>query len=662
MITNEALNAKKLPFLEIIIAQQLVLLPLYFFIPFWITLLNLCSAGLILWSNAKTRFVLPRWAKVVITVIAIAGIFFVFRKISGKDAGTSLIAAMYGLKILETNKKRDAILILNLGFFILVGGFLFAQSPIMAVYQFVPILAILYALSRLNQIGGDKEKSFRNLLKSLTATLIIALPIMVMMFIFFPRLSGPLWRMPGATSAVSGVGDSMSPGDVSNLQLFDKIAFRARFESNSPKPSNLYWRVIVLDEFDGLTWTRGGASPINSQQSAENLDDKIDYTISMEPSRQNFLVTLDRAISSPKRTMLLEDRVVYSRYRVLDRTRYSMSSIPSLSLNQDGLSQFERARFTKIPKDGNLRSKNWAIQKRSEVESDFEYLQSILQHINQESFYYTLQPPILSQDIIDSFWLDYQRGFCEHYAAALVYLSRAAGIPARVVIGYQGGEKNPLSDYWIVRYANAHAWTEVWMEGQGWVRVDPTAAIAPHRIESSLLSEYSQREGIFDSFDAVDLGELSVFKQMEYWIDEMNNSWNEWIIDFNSERQRQLFTSFGFGGISNQQMIVIMFTGAFLFMGIFSFKHFHRQKQQDELATAYEKLEKYILKRFLNREEQNLGPLALRQRITALQLDDEESVKALIDEYIKVRYRRTSNTRSEEKMLASKIRRFLRFS
>ena len=253
VISKAQLQSRPLPVIPIIIAQQSALFPLYFFIPLWIVMLNLIAAGLVILSVKSKSFVIARWLKLVITAAAIVGILVFFRKFAGRDAGVALISAMYGLKILETKKIRDANLLLSLGFFMLVAGFLFTQKPWIAFYQFIPIIAILNALVAMQSVGKGKtvKRSLGDVVRNLSRYLLLALPIMIVLFLFFPRLGGPIWRMPGASTAASGVSDSMSPGDVSNLQLFDKVAFRAIFSGQTPNERELYWRMITLDEYDG---------------------------------------------------------------------------------------------------------------------------------------------------------------------------------------------------------------------------------------------------------------------------------------------------------------------------------------------------------------------------------------------------------------------------
>ncbi|TQV82953.1 transglutaminaseTgpA domain-containing protein [Aliikangiella coralliicola] len=640
-ISKRQLQTRELPIIPIVIAQQCVLLPLYFFIPLWIVALNLFAAGLVVWSMKNKSFEVDRWLKLVITAAAIVGILVVFRKFSGRDAGVALISAMYGLKILETKKLRDANLLLSLGFFMLVAGFLFTQKPWIALYQFIPIIAILNALVSMQSIGRGKvvKRSLGQVIRSLSQYLLLALPIMIVLFLFFPRLGGPIWRMPGASTAASGVSDSMTPGDVSSLQLFDKVAFRAKFNGSAPNEKDLYWRMLTLGEYDGITWTRAGTTPYKLPESELTGKELIDYSITLEATRLNYLVTLDRPIKAPQRSTLLKDFTTYTPFRIMDRTRYQVTSAPTLPIETQ-LSDTQRSFYTNIPQDGNLKTKNWAQEQRQKYQSDAEFIHSVLVQINQQEYFYTLQPPIMREDVVDSFWFDYQRGFCEHYAGALVFIARAAGIPARVVIGYQGGEKNPLSDYWIVRYANAHAWTEIWYEDLGWVRIDPTAAIASHRVEQDLLTDYRQRESLFDNFDIVDLEDLGLFKQFEYWMDQVNNNWNDWILDYNSQRQRQLFSNWGFSKITNEQLIAFMLIIVSLFLGFISFRWLHQKDRKDQVARAYEKFQSKLAKEGLVNVDSTTGPMQLINQLkeleySALVRSPHKSVRSKYEQHIK---------------------------
>jgi protein-glutamine gamma-glutamyltransferase len=661
VISLHTLSSRALPLNQIVLAQQCVLLPVYFFIPLWIVILNVAVSLLVVLKGKKNKNIVKKWMKLSITFIAIAGVLISFQKISGKEAGVALISVMYGLKILETKSTRDANVLLSLGFFILVAGFLFTQKPWVAFYQAVPILAILNALVAMHSLQPEKNGMLisKNVIKKLSVYLLFALPIMIVFFIFFPRLSGPIWRMPGSSSGTTGISDSMTPGDISLLNQSEEIAFRAKFEGDEPDPSQLYWRVLVLDEYDGVSWTRQGAMPIvdpkeSLPQTLARLQ-KFNYSITLEPTKQNFLVTLDRPIKTPVHGKLLQDFVTYSRYRVLDRMRYNMESAPKLEIALD-LPLNKRIEYSQLTSSGNPKSKKWAVKQRQTYNTDWEFIYAILGKINKQEYFYTLNPPIMDQDMVDSFWFDHQRGFCEHYAGALVFLARAANIPARVVVGYQGGEKNPLSNYWIVRNSNAHAWTEIWIESKGWVRVDPTSAIAQHRIELDLVSDYRSRNTLFDDFNFVELDDIGLFKQFEYWTDQFNNRWNDWILDYDDQSQKDLFKNLGWSGFSKQQMIISMIILVILFVLLTSLKWFHQKNRQKPITMAYLDFLKQLERKKIIPFNSTLGPNDLKKHLAQLGVVRYQHLIILLDEYILLQYREDSPTDSKVKLLVREFK------
>jgi len=709
-IPESQLTERQINLLPILIAQQLVLFPLYFFNPVWITLLNIAIGGYIYLSEVKRpnsgrkKFQMPVWLKVGITLVAAAGVLTTFHKLSGRDAGVALIATMYGLKMLEVKSRRDVYVIMLLGFFILLAGFLFDQSPWIALYQFVPIAAILNALMTTHSLQSSRglfSQSLGFTFKRLLKYLLLAIPLMIVLFVFFPRLSGPIWKMPGGSSASSGISDTMSPGEISSLQLFDKVAFRVKFEGEEPNGNQLYWRTLVLDNFDGLTWSRDSKfgrliranlskgklrSVIPGSQSKDSSErddliktEQFKYEISLEKTQLQWLTLLDRPSKIPPSSAIYDDYSVQVGHRLVDRIRYHGQSEPSRQLDLQ-LSARSRKHHTAIPSNGNERSIAWARERRQLYADDTSFVRSILSRINRQEYFYTLSPPIMLEDTIDSFWFDEQRGFCEHYAAALVFISRAAGIPARVIVGYQGAEKNPLSDYWIVRYANAHAWTEIWLQGQGWVRVDPTAAIASHRIEEQLQLDYSQRSSLFEDFgfDAVDLHDLGWMKQFQYWLDKGNTGWNDWVLDYNRQTQRKLFSGLGLEKLTIQQISVLMISIIGLFMLIISFRWIKTSQKQEPIQSGFALLLKKLGAKGLTIDS-NIGAKNLielvskndlasnsdlesknsdgKTREMTLDMNSTGAIRRVLKRYIFLRYSQSSTDLAQQQDFLKQVKR-----
>lgn len=665
LISQQSFSQRPLPMFQIAVAHQAILFPLYFFVPIWITLINLLCVVIVFITGEKlSQSKLLKWLKITVALAALFATYVTFKSISGKQAGVALIAVMYGLKILETHKLRDANILLALGFFVLSSGLLLTQKPWIMLYQIIPVIAILNALVATHSLDVNKKNNFSisRIFKEFSKYLLFALPIMLVLFLFFPRLDGPIWRMPGSSSGVSGVSDTMSPGEISSLQMSNKIAFRVKFESeiNSSyiNPANTYWRVMTMDKFDGLTWSRGQFLPLNITISEQQKAQAVEYTLTLEATKQKYLVTLDKPLVMPKRGQLFSDYSVKTNYKILDRTRYSGVSFIGQASTKDlheKLSSFEKQRYLRLPTSGNSRMHQWAKTYRKLVDSDWAFIRYVLQEINQKEYFYTLTPPIMDRETQDSFWFTHKKGFCEHYAGALVFLARAANIPARVVVGYQGAEKNPLSDYWIVRHSNAHAWTEIWIEQQGWVRVDPTTAIAPHRVEQQIQSDYAYRDGLFDDFSFVTLDKPGWFKQLDYWVDGFNNQWNDWVLDYNREKQLKNFHNWGIGLIKPVTIIMIIFLGILLVTTLMSFSWRFPIKNKDLLANAFIKFQKRLDKNALVQLNNAQGPWALKAQLAQHGVIQFQNINQLIDEYIKVRYQTDNPSQEKVKKLIKKL-------
>lgn len=657
MLSKQQFLKRPLPLMQIIIAQQTVLLPLYFFNPLWIALLNIF--GLLLLAIEQRNWFKSaqiKWLKISLALGALLAIYISYQNLSGKQAGTALICVMYGLKILETRSKRDANVLLNLGFFVLVTGFLITQKPWIMFYQLIPVVAIINALIAINSLQQKTRKntSIKILLKDFSRYLLFALPVMILLFIFFPRLSGPIWRMPGSESAISGVSDSMSPGEISSLQLSDKVAFRVKFADPSFDAANLYWRVLTLDDFDGLSWRRKYSLPIKQNLKPEDNSEAISYSLTLEPTRQNYLVVAGVPIKTPAQSRLFDDYTLKTPYKISDRIRYDMRSVTNMDIPAT-LSAMQKQQYTQLPEKGNQQTRKWATNHRQLVNSDWKFILYILKKINQQNYFYSLNPPIMQKNIQDSFWLDHQIGFCEHYAGALVFIARAVGIPARVVVGYQGTEKNPLSDYWLVRNANAHAWTEIWIKDRGWLSVDPTAAIAPHRIEENVQQEYFFRDSLFDDFDFVSLENPGWFKRFDYWMDQFNHYWNDWVLDYNREKQIKNYKNWGIGFLTAGKIFIGVLLIIILITIIASLRIFTKKNNKDILQQAFLKLEKRLIKKGLIQADQARGPRQLKQQISQKGVIQMQSILQLIDEYIKLRYQIEKPHKQQLKMFFKKI-------
>jgi transglutaminase-like putative cysteine protease len=387
--------------------------------------------------------------------------------------------------------------------------------------------------------------------------LLQAAPVMLVLFFLFPRVQGPIFGFPQATSAgVTGLSDRMSPGDLSNLGLSDEVAFRVQFDSHAPKPAAMYWRGPVLWDFDGRTWMAGEPPP-RLLPRHEARGEPLRYTVTLEPHSTRWMFAIDLPGKLPAGTYLLSDYQLLAMRPVRNRVRYEMTSDLGYRYGMEESPEMLQ-RALRVPPGYNPRALELARALRARSATDQEVITNALNLFRTQLFFYTLVPPPLGRDSVDEFLFNTRRGFCEHYASAFVFLMRAANIPARVVTGYQGGEMNPVGEYLIVRQSEAHAWAEVWLQGEGWVRIDPTAAVSPARVELGIAAAVPQSDPLPVSVR----GNLAWIKQLRLTWDAVANSWNQWVLGYTPDRQVKFLHSVGISSPSWQTSAILMMTAS----------------------------------------------------------------------------------------------------
>lgn len=486
-------------------------------LPAWLTLLALACG---IWRYALARRserLPPGWLRTLLTIATVLGIYASYGSLLGRDPGTALLVAMAALKLLEMRRRRDVHVLMYLGYLLAATQFLYDQSIFMIVY----LAATGWALTVLLIVAHQAQPPVNPWrYAGLAWTLLLqALPVMLVLFVLFPRLAGPLWRLPDdARGASSGLSDTMSPGDISHLSLSADVAFRVEFEGEPPPPADRYWRGPVLSSYDGRTWRQAAGSA--SLAAVEHSSDLVRYAVQLEPHNRRWLFALDAPLAAPAHARWGDGLLLEASEPVHERRRYALTSALDYRFETQ-LAPEMRARHLALPAHAHPRARALAASWKREGLADHELLAAAAAFFRSHEFSYTLSPPALPMDPVDQFLFETRRGFCEHYASALTVLMRAAGVPARVVTGYMGGEINPLGGYMIVRQSDAHAWTEVWLQGQGWTRVDATGFIAPHRIEYGLAEALSAEEPV--PFLARSSGLL---KALHLQWDALNTGWN----------------------------------------------------------------------------------------------------------------------------------------
>jgi len=543
----------------IIATQFVVLLPHIARVPVWVPLVYLAAA---LWRIMVYR---GRWSfpggltKSLLTVACFGGVVLNFGTVIGLEPTVSLLLIAYALKLVELSDRRDAYMVIFIAYFTCLTEFLFTQELLLVAYMALAVTVNTTALVALHQPGQDRFRPASSLRAA--GMLLQALPLMLLLFFVFPRI-GPLWNVPlKAHTARTGVSDNMMPGDIANLGLNDAVAFRASFEGEVPPRSRLYWRGLVFSKLEDGAWRslrwRDIPGDARRAEAPALVGEHVDYSVIMEPTQQNWLYALRYATTENRGIVNLNDFRLVSPVEVQDQKRYEVRSWTEVPLELQ-LSDWRRTVELALPAEGNPRTRALAQSMFVDAGGDPErFVTDVLRMFRRQAFYYTLQPPRLQGERMDQFLFESQRGFCEHYAAAFVWLMRAAGVPARVVVGYQGGEINPVNGTVIVHQFDAHAWNEVWLQGQGWVRVDPTAAIAPDRIEFGL-EQALEAEGSFlanTPLSPLRFRKIDWINSLRLQLDAINYSWQVFVLGYDRDYQVDLFSRF-VGGISRSQMVI----------------------------------------------------------------------------------------------------------
>lgn len=599
--------------------------------PIWLSVLTLAIAGGRLLQLRMRSKPAAKWLPVLIAVAASVGILVQYRTLFGRDAGVSLLVVMLALKLLETRTQRDGMLLGFLGCFLLVTNFLHSQTIPTAAYMLGCAWLLVASLIGMQYTGA--WPGWKSPVRRAGILILQGVPLMLVLFLLFPRIQGPLWGLPqDAYAGLSGLSDNMSPGSLNSLILSDAIAFRASFAGGIPEPKDLYWRGPVLWDYDGKTWT----AP-RIVQSTETLPDhspQIEYTVTLEPHNKRWLFALEFPGKRPPRSIATRDMQLLSFTPVRSRIRYDMVSSLGITYGADD-DQSMLARNLRLPPDSNPRTHEFAQELRKKFPDDRRLVADVLARFRSENFVYTLSPPLLGEQPVDEFLFETRRGFCEHYASSFTVLMRAAGIPARVVTGYLGGEVNPVGEYILVRQADAHAWVEIWLKDSGWVRIDPTAAVSPARVERGIASALP-RTDVLPMFVR---GDFAVLQRMRLTLDSVTYTWNQWVLGYTPDRQRRFLTYIGFSEATWQTMaFVLMFcAGVAVLIGTGFALRDLRGVREDAVKKIYEQFCRKLKRRGLQRDAAE-GPRVFAQRAAQQQPELADAVNEITALYIALRY------------------------
>jgi len=598
----------------------------------WITV---CVLLMGLWrlGAAWRGWWLPgRYGRYLLAMLAFAGVLLTFRTLNGPEAGTALLLLLAMLKLMESKTLRDYFLLMLIAFFTGIANFLYDQTVPLALYMIPAMWLTCVAL--LNVAHPDPDRSFRESAHGTARLLLPALPVAVVLFLLFPRISGPLWGFASLKhEGVTGLSPTMSPGDLSQLAQSDDVAFRVKFDGAAPPPNRLYWRALVLHDYDGRSWSSGNL-PWQHKLQVVTEGPALRYVVTLEPNNLPVLYALDLPVNIPEEAGLSASYELVTRTAVTERKLYQVTSYARYSYGAD-MPNWMLRRDLILPHDLDPKARALAESWRASNTDPARVAQAALDMFHQQKFFYTLQPGQLTgESRVDQFLFTTRRGFCEHYAGAFVFLMRAAGIPAHVVIGYQGGAENPLDGYYVIRQREAHAWAEIWLTGRGWVRVDPTAAVDPARVEQGVDAGLPEDEVAGSMFDIHPwLADLR-----NGW-DAVDNSWDQWVLAYGPELQEKFYKKVGLDYGNWLQLAAVLAALFTLVFGLY-WLYLFWERRPPPLPPVIRDYTRFCgrLARLGLKRAPHEGPLDYGKRVAAARPDLEQEVLSITDCYLELRY------------------------
>ena len=591
--------------------------------------LGVVSALLLLWRGAALARLVPappRRLPGLLALAGAAGIGLHYHTLFGRDPGVALLVLLFALKLMEIRGLRDARVAVLLSFFLILCQCFYSQSIAGAALMLAALLLAATALvlfEQPRQPGAAAAKTAALMLAQAT-------PFMLLLFVLFPRISGPLWGLPSdAHAGLTGLSDTMAPGSIGRLIRSDAIAFRAGFSGPPPAQDLLYWRGPVLDRYDGRSW-RAAPAPAGTRLPYPTAGRAIDYQVTLEPDDKPWLFALDLPGIIPPDARISADYQLLNRTPVRARLRYSMRSYPYARAGID-IAQARLAQDLQLPADIDPRARALARRWRAQLGDNTPALiGKMLDYYRRQSFSYTLNPPLSGRNAVDDFLFESRRGFCEHFASSFVFMMRAAGLPARVVTGYQGGEINPIDGTLIVRQSDAHAWAEVWLAGRGWLRVDPTAAIEPTRDADNLAAALATGDAAF-------LGRSAWLARLRFRWEALDNAWNQWVLDYNPARQRDLLAGLGMASPDWQHMASTLALLGGVLLTAFTLWALAARPARDPVTAAWERLSEKLAVRGLARRPWE-GPRDYADRVAATLPNSAGEIRIIAEIYESLRY------------------------
>ncbi len=605
-------------------------------LPLWVSGFVIVALGWRCLQNMGYLKPVNNWFLIPMVFIGGIGVFAEYWTIVGRDAGLALLTVMTSFKILESRTHRDLLILIFLCYFLIATHFLFSQSIFTAVLMLITLVVITSTLITLNQ--RNDQVTVRQRLQTSVRLVALSIPVMLILFVLVPRIPGPLWGITNEQrGGVTGLSDHMSPGEISNLIRSNDVAFRVDFDAKLPPQHQLYWRGPVMVRFNGRRWFQERRRRI-SQLQISTFEPATKYTVTLEANGAYWLLALDIPTQLVSNSLMTADYQLTSTKVINDLRRYTMESRLSFQVGLDEDPKYLDLAL-EYPLDSNPRTIQYGQKLASQYLNKNEIVNHVLKMYREQEYSYTLQPPILKGDVVDQFLFESRRGFCEHYAGSFALLMRAAGIPSRIVTGYQGGEYNKVGKYLIVRQSDAHAWTEVWLKDRGWTRVDPTAAVSPLRIEQGIDDALSDERASFRIQNKNPL-----FGNLLYNWDNLQHSWNDWVINYDDQKQRRFLRKLDLGIENAGDMIIALVVLLASVSGLFWLISWYRERPAR--PEQYEILFRRFIKKMSRLGYQKKDSEDARQFLQRVHQQDSEQgllIEQFVDLYNRIKYGRDNN-------------------
>jgi transglutaminase-like putative cysteine protease len=628
----------------ILVALIIAVIPYWTRLPLWISVWCLFCWGYALQAAWRSRPLPKAWLRQLLIPIGLLGVLGSNDWTLAEDTFVGMLAIMISLKPLEIKTHRDKMITGFLSYFLILTHLLYDNSFFIALHMLASVCLTTAVLIHINHAGAG----MREHLKLSVRIMLQAFPLTIVLFILFPRMQGQLWGVFNPSAERTGFSERLSPGDISNLALNHAIAFRVDFQGNMPPPNQLYWRGIVFWYFTGQSWERGNRAP--TRRVPFPGTETVEYTVSLEPHYRQWWFALDLPEFAPRQVSLLDDFTLASWRRVTERTVYTLRSHRAY---HTGPLRFWEAAALELPPQGNPKARALAQEWSDQNREPEALVAAALSFLKENEFTYTLRPTPLEGDRIDDFLFRTRNGYCEHFASAFAYLMRAAQIPARIVGGYLGGERNPFGNYLIVRQSDAHAWVEVWLPKTGWTRIDPTSAIAPARIEQGSAAALPPAERPIYLSSRYMAWLYRYWKPVQFAWDRVNTGWNLGVIGYSRSWQQELLTTGEIMGEPVKRILIgILFLSASIAVGLGVFYWSLRKSgliQTEMVQKSYELFCQKLARTTRPRRPEQ-GPVDYARQVAGERADLAESIEEITALYVRLRYGHGGDVQDEKQL------------